>query len=346
MALTTASTILPPDSFTRTWSPTLCLRMVAAIYHVTKTKSEEWSMITLMAIGAVGKTVKVGLGSAVVGLFLTLVVAALAIYGIINTFAARIILVLAGLVTIAGIATSDYVGDKSRKHVAVVLLISSLVIGSGLFWLDSWATRKRAEMDALTAPSKPISPSATIAQPSPTSPKALKREPSVKQVARTNSGHVIQQTGQNNIAQIGNNNQASIDTGRRLSREDRGRLITRLAGVKAKVRFASILQAPDSYQYALDLREAFKAAGIDVDETPPPISPRTVIGPPWFGTQVSWHGQNQGSTATFDWDSPQGKIFQALDNAHANPRTAHIGLEEPEGVITVTVGVKPEEKKD
>jgi hypothetical protein len=105
-------------------------------------------MISLMDIGAVGKAVRVWLGSAVVSLLLALVVAALATYGIINTSAARIILVLAGLVSIAGIATSDYVCDKSRKHVAVVLLISTLVIGSGLFWLDTWATRKKAEMDA------------------------------------------------------------------------------------------------------------------------------------------------------------------------------------------------------
>jgi hypothetical protein len=296
-----------------------------------------------MAIGAVGKTVRVLLGSAVVSLFLTLVMAALATYGIINTSAARIILVLGGLISIAGIGTSGYVGDKSWKHVAVVLLISALVIGGGLFWLDNWATRKRAEMDAVTAPPKPISPSPAVAQPSP---KVLKREPSIKQTARTNNGHVIQQTGQNNIAQIGNNNQASIDTGRRLSREDRVLLITNLAGVKAKVRFASIMQAADSYQYALDLREAFKAAGIDVDETPPPISVRVIIGVPWFGTEVAWHGQNQGSMASIDWDSPQGKIFQALDYAHANPRAAHIGLEEPEGVVTVVVGLKPVEKKD
>jgi hypothetical protein len=31
MALTAASTILPLDSLTRTWSPTLCLGMVAAL---------------------------------------------------------------------------------------------------------------------------------------------------------------------------------------------------------------------------------------------------------------------------------------------------------------------------
>lgn len=164
--------------------------------------AKEWSMITLMAIGAVGKVVRISLGSAVVSLFLTLVVAALAIYGIINISAARIILVLAGLVSIAGIVTSDYVGDKSRKHVAVVLLISLLVIGGGLFWLDNWATRKRTEMDALTAPSKPISPSATVAQPTPTS----KSEPTPEQRATQSSKpKSSNSSGANNSGSVGGN---------------------------------------------------------------------------------------------------------------------------------------------
>ncbi len=35
MALISACTSLPPDSFTRTWSPTLYLRMAAAFYTTT-----------------------------------------------------------------------------------------------------------------------------------------------------------------------------------------------------------------------------------------------------------------------------------------------------------------------
>ena len=39
MALIVASTILPPDSFTSRWSPTLCLGMVAEFYSYDEARN-------------------------------------------------------------------------------------------------------------------------------------------------------------------------------------------------------------------------------------------------------------------------------------------------------------------
>ena len=156
----------------------------------------------------------------------------------------------------------------------------------------------------------------------------------------------ISQAGQNNIAQIGNNNQANIDTGRRLSKKDRSRLINALMGLSVKVRFSAMLAAPDASQYAYDLREAFKAAGIEVVDTPFQVTPVAFTGAPWSGTEVAWHEESQGSNVNVSLDSPQGKILEALANAHASPKHAHVGPEEPEGIFTIVVGLKPEGEKD
>ena len=151
-------------------------------------------------------------------------------------------------------------------------------------------------------------------------------------------GH-FQQTGTNNIAQFGNNNQASIDTGRRLKNEDREILISKLTGLKANVGFGAILAVPDAYLYASDLRDAFKAAGLGANGDM--IQPMIFGSGSWTGIEVTWHGEAQGSSVAVLNTSDQGRILSALDAAHLGPINAHVGPEQPDGIIKIVVGLKP-----
>ncbi|HVS90004.1 MAG TPA: hypothetical protein VHF01_17515 [Candidatus Acidoferrum sp.] len=114
--------------------------------------TQQDGIFAFMPLGAIGKITKVLIGSAAVSLATTLITAALTTYGVISIPAARLLLALAGIVLIAGITTSDYLCDRSWKHVWSVGLIAMLVIGSGLIWLDRWAVAKKTELDAHSTP--------------------------------------------------------------------------------------------------------------------------------------------------------------------------------------------------
>jgi len=105
-----------------------------------------------MALGTIGKVAKGFIGCAAVSLASTFITSALATYGIIDISTARRLLFSAGIVLVAGITTSDYLCDKSWKHVTAVGLLSTVIIGGSLFWLDGWAIRKKAEIDARAIP--------------------------------------------------------------------------------------------------------------------------------------------------------------------------------------------------
>jgi hypothetical protein len=100
----------------------------------------------------VREAVKVFIGSAAVSLAATFLTAALATYGIIDVSSARILLLLAGVVLVAGITTSDYFCARPPGHVLKVGLVSMIVVGGLLVWLDHWAIGKRAEIEARTSP--------------------------------------------------------------------------------------------------------------------------------------------------------------------------------------------------
>jgi hypothetical protein len=147
---------------------------------------------------------------------------------------------------------------------------------------------------------------------------------------------------------LGSNNQVNINDARRLSDSDREILKKGLAGINAKFRFAAIIAAPDAYQYAADLREAFIAAGLDVEDSEMPVKLEMLLSgkrKPWEGIQLSWRGET-AIDYQLSSDTVLGKIADAMNNAHAPITSAHAGLNEPEGIITVTVGMKPEKTQN
>jgi len=97
------------------------------------------------------KLIKVVIGSAAFSLVVTLITAALSIYGIIDMEAARILLFVAWLIGTAGVVTSEIVCSRPWKHVVSVGLVAAVIFASGLIWLDHWAASKKKELDAHTA---------------------------------------------------------------------------------------------------------------------------------------------------------------------------------------------------
>jgi hypothetical protein len=171
-------------------------------------------MLAAMPIGLVGKVVKALIASAAVSLASTLLTAALTTYGVVNVGAARLMLVFAGLVIIGALTTSDYLCDKSWKHVLTVFLLSFVLVGSGLFLLDGWAIRKRAEQDAHTTP--PPLPKTTINPPvsQKTPPRSLRPQklsaPSTTVKGNQNvTGNTLNQ-GPCSVAQLGGTGNQAI----------------------------------------------------------------------------------------------------------------------------------------
>jgi hypothetical protein len=103
-------------------------------------------------LGMVGKVWKLIITSAAVGLFVTLLTAALTTYGVVSVSAARWMLFFAWLVLVGGISTSDYLCDKKVAHVLIVGLISACIVGGFLIWIDHWAISTKAALDARSAP--------------------------------------------------------------------------------------------------------------------------------------------------------------------------------------------------
>jgi hypothetical protein len=113
----------------------------------------------------VRNAIKALISCAAVSLASTFITAALNTYGVIAVSAARWELFLAGIVIVGAVTTSDYLCDKSWKHVLTVFVFSVVLVGAGLFWLDGWAIGKKAEMDARAIP--PPLPKAVTKPPIP-----------------------------------------------------------------------------------------------------------------------------------------------------------------------------------
>jgi hypothetical protein len=60
-----------------------------------------------------------------------------------SMIAARIVLIIGGLISLLGILISEIVWGKSRKTIIITGVLSTLFLGVGLWQLDSWTVRYR-----------------------------------------------------------------------------------------------------------------------------------------------------------------------------------------------------------
>ncbi len=94
------------------------------------------------------KLIKVLIGSAAVALFFTLLGIGLSLAGVINITAARLFFALAAFVAIGGIAVSDLVCSKPRKHIIAITSVAALIVAAGFLLLDHWIVGKKADEQA------------------------------------------------------------------------------------------------------------------------------------------------------------------------------------------------------
>jgi hypothetical protein len=150
---------------------------------------------------------KLIISSAAFSLVVTLVIAALAVYGIINIGAARFLLFVAWLIGTAGVVTSETVCSKPWKRTVLVGSFFAAIFGGGLAWLDHWAISEKAQQEALTTPPPTKPPSAT------TLALQKSRQPAQRLTATVVSGSHVQQhsEGDNSPNIIGSGNTVTIN---------------------------------------------------------------------------------------------------------------------------------------
>jgi hypothetical protein len=114
-----------------------------AIYY----EGQEWK--SPEHVGARTQNIaKIIIGSAALSLFFTLLSPVLSLYGLIDKWLARTFMCFAWLVLVVGVLVSDYLCHKSKKHIVAVTLVVAVIVAVTLFWLDSYANKKRAEQEA------------------------------------------------------------------------------------------------------------------------------------------------------------------------------------------------------
>jgi len=146
-----------------------------------------------------------------------------------------------------------------------ILSIAALAFSALGIWLFS---EKQSTQSELVVDNRSLQPKSSTIEDKSGMQEPAKQVNKKSQNVAMKSGHVIQQQGQNNIAQIGNNNQATITTAvpRRLSSEQKEKLILLLSPYK-DIPFDGIYtlgQDGEAGTYAQDFFQVFKAAGWNV----------------------------------------------------------------------------------
>jgi hypothetical protein len=129
---------------------------------------------------------------------------------------------------------------------------------------------------------------------------------------------------------------------RHLTDEQKSIIASVIQGKPCKIAMMGALSnIEDAQAYALELRAAFKSAGCDVPEG---VAPLMALNGTWYGIKVSYYDpgiHQDGEKVYTPFDTPQGLIIKALDDAHLG--TVLIGTEPnfPKDAIHLSVGGHP-----
>ncbi len=262
------------------------------------------------------------------GLAVTFFAAALTVYGVIDTNLARILLVLGGLVLVGGIVTSDYLRDKSPKHIGAVAIIAISVIGGSLFGLDRWAVSKKLQQEARAAPSLASQPQSSPSAPSPvTSPTTMQAKPKPPRKHKPPPAPQITANGKDSgavgtlnqgpgsIAQIGGQNNTAIigsvpPPARKLSVENASRLASAVTAHTATILILYAQQDEEAYEVAKQIGDVLSVAGWTLKQ---PVTGTTRMregGGPLFGMLLGWNGERTlaGSPVHLDSNTAWGSL--------------------------------------
>jgi hypothetical protein len=162
----------------------------------------------------------------------------------------------------------------------------------------------------------------------------------IQKAHNSGSGHVVQQQGQTNIAQIGDNNQVTIAAipDRHLDSTQKQKLIQLLNPYKDAPfdGVCALSQDSEGYAYAQDFFQVFKDAGWNSGIVVGQITSMTTNDPNNPLPRGLWVVISRD-----DIQSPPdaaNRIFQALRSVGLNPKGMTLNI--PKGAVTVLVGLK------
>ncbi|MGA2635803.1 MAG: hypothetical protein ABSF16_16330 [Terracidiphilus sp.] len=125
------------------------------------------------------------LGSGIVVAMLALIIAGLQFYGVINMALGRSCFLAVLSIGVAGIVFSEWVWKQNIWLKIAVGFVASLVLGIGIFWLDTWAKTHGSEQS--TAAAMPASPPAS--SPIPFTPPATITQSTPENVPPSSNKH-------------------------------------------------------------------------------------------------------------------------------------------------------------
>jgi hypothetical protein len=175
-------------------------------------------------------------------------------------------------------------------------------------------------------------------------PKTLTNTPAPVPVTASDHSIAI-----GSVSGNGNTVSPSITTfanpGRSLSAEDQAQLKAHIPiAFHSKLRFWSIPSAPDSYIFAVQLKDAFKAAGVRVDDNIQlgAFTDGTVL----YGVlmQVPGADQPKGTPVAFPGNSPPAMLAYVLAAAHVEIGGVNVTSKLPEDTMEIMVGFNPADK--
>jgi hypothetical protein len=94
------------------------------------------------------------LGSAIVALVVALVLAGVSQSGVVNMRITHTLFWLAFGTSAVAMTLGTWLMSRSFKDALLALLSTVLIVGGGLWWLDSWLAARKAEQDAANQPPK------------------------------------------------------------------------------------------------------------------------------------------------------------------------------------------------
>jgi len=238
-------------------------------------------------------TVRILLGSAILGLFVCLVVSGIASSGVPSMAVTHTLFIVATALAVFAVVTSEVILKMRWWVILSTGVLTLLVIGGGLWILDRWLGYERAQLDILLTPPNPRPPAVTSTayrEPKITAPK-------VSVSGKNNvviSGSPIQQSsaGANSPNIVGQGNQVTIGSvpppPRQLT-EEQWTLFRKFAGTTpGKVNILAIQGDKEAWEFGQRLGENLREAGWTVIQVTTYIS---MGGPPQYGLTVHWSGE-------------------------------------------------------
>ena len=143
----------------------------------------------------VGTWLKAFCGSAIVGLFVCVVLGGLSASGVVSMLATHVLFAIATVVAVIGVVTPEKIFRQRRWVIILSGIVTFLLVGSGLFALDRLLAHERNELDSLSSPPLARLPAPPSLFPSPNSASAKVNQQQVGGKNNVQTGPITQGSG-------------------------------------------------------------------------------------------------------------------------------------------------------